>query len=517
MSEEKCRIELPFKVDAEKIGLPTGGAVVDRVFFVRAGETCPSPGPTFMTGCARADHFCLYGAIHPFDPAAQDIQFMIGLPVRWNGKAIQSGGGGLDGFVPPASGIGMCADMPGEPDAIARGYAVFGCDSGHVLDPAMPVDCSWGLNEEMLENFGWKALKKTHDVAMTVIRAWYGRDPERVYFFGGSNGGREAFKILQRSPEDYEGAIVFFPVIQFLTQMIADVEKVKILDRMGPAAVIGPENAARIRQTVTDILDMEDGLKDGIISCRKPTPAQQEKIEQALRAFLSGEQVAFMRAISEDYALPYPVNGGSGVIPGFQALLSADPGVQIGCAKHEKDNYVSAVSKNMVSCFILKDPEADPLRLDVEKDREAVERAAEIIQSDDPDLDAWFARGGRLILIHGNLDPLAPTNGTIRYVEALEKRYGPSLKEHLFFSLVPGYGHGDGSPFKMYAPMMEHLENWVEKGIRPETILATDVNQATFGRTRPLFEYPCVPVYRGEGDPDRAESFIPKNVAELGD
>lgn len=80
-------------------------------------------------------------------------------------------------------------------------------------------------------------------------------------------------------------------------------------------------------------------------------------------------------------------------------------------------------------------------------------------------------------------------DGTIRYVEALEKRYGSAVKDHVAFFLVPGYGHGDG-PFKMYAPMMEYLENWAEKGVRPDELLVTDVNEATFGRTRPIYEYP---------------------------
>jgi len=198
-------------------------------------------------------------------------------------------------------------------------------------------------------------------------------------------------------------------------------------------------------------------------------------------------------------------------------LMGAEPRGQILGAKHEKDNYLSAVAKNMISCFVLKDPEADPLQLDFERDREAILRAAEIIQADDPDLDAWFARGGKMILLQGNLDPLVPMNSTIRYAEDLEKRYGPALKDHLAFYLIPGCGHGGGDAFHPYVPLMQHLEDWVEKGIRPGTILATDVNKATFGRTRPLYEYPFIPVYGGSGDPDRAESFIPRNVTELSD
>ena len=513
MDEPGCRIRIPFEIGAEEIGPETGGAVIEQGFFVRTGENCPGVvgGQTVP---ARADHFCLLGRIRPHDPAAQDIHFVIGLPPEWNGKAMQTGGGGLDGYLPSTSCVGLHANLPGEMDAVGRGYAVFGSDSGHVLDPAAPVDCTWGLNEEMLENFGWKALKKVHDAALRVIEAWYGKLPERVYFSGGSNGGREALKILQKCPGDYDGAIVLFPVIRFLIQMIAANETVKVLDRLGPEADISMADAEKTMKVIRGILDGEDGLEDGIVSCRKPSADQERKIDEALGAFLNEKQIAFLHALAADFTMPYPVTPGGDMSFGFQVLMGADPRGQILNARHEKDNYLSAVAKNMISCFVMKDPEADPLQLDFERDREAILHAAEIIQADDPNLDAWFARGGKMILLHGNMDQMVPMNSTIRYVENLEKRYGPELKEHLVFYLVPGYGHGSPETFHMNAPLMQALEDWVEKGIRPGPLLATDVRGGVSGRTRPLFEYPFVPVYKGSGDPDKAENFVPRKVAD---
>ena len=96
MREKKCRLQLPYEIKAEEIRLETGGAAVEQAVFVRAGEA----GPGYVVGqpaLARADHFCLLGQVRPHDPAAQDIHFIIGLPLDWNGKAMQTGGGGLDG------------------------------------------------------------------------------------------------------------------------------------------------------------------------------------------------------------------------------------------------------------------------------------------------------------------------------------------------------------------------------------------------------------------------------------
>ena len=188
----------------------------------------------------------------------------------------------------------------------------------------------------MLENFGWKALQKVYDVAMKVIQAWYGKRPERIYFSGGSNGGREAIKILQRSPADYDGAIVLFPVIRFLIQMIAANETVKALDRLGPEADVTMEEAGRVMKVITGILDGEDGLEDGIISCIRPSKAQQQKIEDSLRAFLNEKQLAFLHALAADFSLPYSLNHGGDTSYGFQVLMGADLRGQILNAKHER-------------------------------------------------------------------------------------------------------------------------------------------------------------------------------------
>jgi feruloyl esterase len=55
------------------------------------------------------------------------------------------------------------------------------------------------------------------------------------------------------------------------------------------------------------------------------------------------------------------------------------------------------------------------------------------------------------------------------------------------------------------------LENWVEKGTAPATIIASKTaaenGQGATSMTRPLCPYPQSATYKGSGDPASAENF----------
>lgn len=58
------------------------------------------------------------------------------------------------------------------------------------------------------------------------------------------------------------------------------------------------------------------------------------------------------------------------------------------------------------------------------------------------------------------------------------------------------------------------LENWVERGIAPDQIIASHTPTPAgpgVARTRPLCSYPAVAVYTGRGDPNDAANFTCKN------
>ena len=77
------------------------------------------------------------------------------------------------------------------------------------------------------------------------------------------------------------------------------------------------------------------------------------------------------------------------------------------------------------------------------------------------------------------------------------------------FYLVPGYSHFGGVSFNATQGMavFPALEEWVEKGVAPATLVATDTNAGANNRTRPMCVYNAWPQYKGTGDINLASSF----------
>jgi len=193
-----CQGLAGLSVAATDIGEPTSGATVRSVELIAAD----APGNLHGEYCK------VLGAIHPVDRGAPDINFEVNLPSSWNHKMLQFGGGGLNGVL--VTGLGFYSRQPEtEAPPLKRGYVTLGSDSGH--QSGIAFDGRFYLNAEALENYGHQQIKKTHDVALQLIRARYGSRPSHSYFIGSSQGGHEGFDAAQRYPDDYDGVVAGYP------------------------------------------------------------------------------------------------------------------------------------------------------------------------------------------------------------------------------------------------------------------------------------------------------------------
>jgi hypothetical protein len=89
-------------ISPAEIDLPSGRTMIDSAVLVpasdlamaaRAGTPAGAISPAMPQRCK------LLGHISPRDPSAPDINFQINLPVRWNGRSVQYGGGGFNGVL----------------------------------------------------------------------------------------------------------------------------------------------------------------------------------------------------------------------------------------------------------------------------------------------------------------------------------------------------------------------------------------------------------------------------------
>ena len=202
-----CAALAGHSIEPMLIGLPSGAASVTSAAIEHLAASPAAPEPSVA--------YCkVLGEIAPRDPAAPPIRFEINLPESWNRKAVQYGGGGFNGVL--ITGLDALRDARLDtPVPVARGFATWGTDSGHD-NAKLPEIQAFALNDEALENFAFAAYKKVRDVAVEIARLHYGEAPRRIYFYGGSEGGREGLTMAQRFPADFDGIVSVVPVINWV-------------------------------------------------------------------------------------------------------------------------------------------------------------------------------------------------------------------------------------------------------------------------------------------------------------
>jgi pimeloyl-ACP methyl ester carboxylesterase len=510
--------------------IPPASAQTDRACADLAGNSIPASAiglsTTGATVTSAADtstvangSFCkVQGAIHPVDPLAPDIRFQLNLPANWNGKALQMGGGGYDGRL--VTGEDSRFPDPKMPLPLAQGYATFGSDSGHETKPGQDM-AAFAANAEALRNFGGDQLKKTHDVAVFLIRQHYGRAPRRMYFQGNSQGGHEGFEVVQRYPADYDGVIAIHPVYDFAALQLDGVLLGQALYNK-PGAWVSPDEAALVTKAEIDACDGLDGVKDGIISniaaCRDTFhidslrcarggdsgPACLSKMQIATYKNFAAPMLFTVALSGLNHFAGWPVLDGAD-LNGRANTFGVEPTPSIPSTP--KGSFLYLMGDAMTRNMVVHDPMSNSLEFDQNRNAGQLAEVSRIIDGSSDDIEAFQKRGGKLLIMHGTIDMAVSPYNTVEYYERLEKRFGETaLKKFVRFYMAPGFGHGYGS-FIVGWDSLGALDAWVEHGTAPGHQVATDTSPEGRGRQRPLCEYPAWPKYEGSGDINAAASF----------
>ncbi|HJN94710.1 MAG TPA: tannase/feruloyl esterase family alpha/beta hydrolase [Gammaproteobacteria bacterium] len=418
-----------------------------------------------------------------------DIKMELWLPTRdWNGKYLAVGNAAFTGNVRHAA-----LALP-----LSGGYATGSTDTGHLGNTA-----SFGLGHpEKVIDFGWRSVHELNVTSKQLIDAYYNEGLRYSYFTGCSAGGRQAMKEAQRFPDDFDGIVAGAPGADWTGRAAASLRIATYL-QTNESAQLSAADRELVYSAAVASCDADDGVVDGLIG----KPAQCDFDPSVLQcgsgssaSCLTSEQVNTVKMIYSS-----PANPATG-----RAITGLLPGSEIGWTDLGWTNSARATGLDQYRYLVYGDEDWTIDRFNFSSDISRAEQAdSDTLNALDPDLSEFFDNGGKLISYHGWSDPqISPANAT-QYYQSVVDTFGSRDVIHDSYRLfmVPGMGHCAGGPGPNSFDSLSALENWVERGQAPDSIIAVHRNNGEVDRSRPLCPYPEVASYTGSGSSDEAASF----------
>ncbi len=516
--------------------------------FVAAGPLVfpPNPGGPGRTVQLPA-HCEIFGVLRErtgLNGVKFATRFHMRLPTAWNQRFFFQGGGGSNGEVGDAVGqVG-----PGFIPALAQGYAMLTQDSGHDnatnTDPAMNGPLAFGFDPIARSDYGDLSLKATSQTGKEVLLHYYGKKPRYSFFVGCSKGGQEGMVFAQRYPEEFDGIVAAAPGFSLPRAALAEAWDTQAFGSLVKAPGAASFDVTQlhkaysngdlelVRSAILLACDKDDGLEDGIVG--DFTRCTDDKVLPQLSARLCAQDKAEgcltqrqVDALQRSRQGPRDSQGRAlysdwGWAPGI-----ADVGWRmwkIGMPNWTAMN-VSLGARSLASVFttpptVVKD--GDQTAADYQSAFDFDRDAARIYATDavfkrsawrdvgarSPDLKAFQRRGGRMIVPHGDSDPVFSLNDTLAWYREVDGLAKGKAASFVRVFPVPGMCHCAGGPATDNYDAFGTLVKWVESGNAPEQMTATAGPGSPWpGRERPLCAYPQVARYNGSGDPEKAASF----------
>lgn len=408
---------------------------------------------------------------------------------EWNGKFQAVGNGGWAGVV----------SYPAMANALVEGYATASTDTGHVGgNAAFAID-----HPEKLADFAHRAVHEMTVKAKALIAAYYGQAPRLSYWNGCSTGGRQGLMAAQKYPEDFDAIVAGAPA-NYQTHLHAWDLSVAVPVLNDPASAVPAAKLALLNRAVLDACDGKDGVKDGFLNdpraCTFDPAVLQCKAGDADTCLTAAQVVSVKRAYS-----PAKTSTGEVVFPGkepgsetswtaFISNTQQAPGISVGSFQ---------VAYNTMAW--------DAKTFVLDRDLRVVdEKVGTIVNAVNPDLKAFKAHGGKLLLYHGWNDTAISPGNAIDYYQSVLKKMGGKQDDFVRLFMAPGMDHCQGGRGPGQVNWMAALERWREGNTAPDRIDAARVNNNRIEMTRPLCPYPQIAVYRGVGSTNDASNFACK-------
>ncbi|MBS0478210.1 MAG: tannase/feruloyl esterase family alpha/beta hydrolase [Proteobacteria bacterium] len=413
------------------------------------------PGLEITAAVSTGDACRIEAVARPRPNAAIGIEVWLPAPARWSGRYYQMGNGGFAGRFDRAT---LAA-------AAARGDVAAATDTGHKGDG---FDARWAAGRpDLIEDYAYRSIKVTADVAASLTRAYYGKPARRRYFMGCSFGGRQALVAASRWPADWDGVIAGAPAAYWPERM-AGFARIQSTLRLRRGGWIDPDRVAGLAAEVRNACRAAGECTIRVLrrACRagrtpacltQPQEMSLHTIEAAGYPLRDADPAEWARwIVNPDPAAPSQLTFAT---QGYRYLLAADPRWTIDAAPIAR------------------------------ADRVALFRIGS--------MRAFAARGGKVLSYFGEADAVLPP----AFAVADARRLGATAAFYRLF-LVPGMAHCQGGATpgafgqSLAAPALADdathdirraLEAWVERDASPEALIATTspTNDRASARLKP--------------------------------
>jgi feruloyl esterase len=280
--------------------------------------------------------------------------------------------------------------------------------------------------------------------------------------------------------------------------------------------ILPSSKLAALGSAVLAACDALDGLPDGIISDPRPCMFQPSSI-----ACTSGDQATCLTTtevatVAELYGGPrnssgtqvYPGGLPFGSEPnwgmwvtGFNVMTGQDDDTQPSLGQLLATPYLMYLGFQPPA-----GPSYDPRSFNFDADPPKLAANAGLFNPT-TDLSAFAKANGKLLIYHGWADDGLTPLRTVQYYQGLGDASSVASFAKLY--MVPGMNHCIGGPLGNPIDFLTTLEQWVEHGVTPDGVIASgQLLSGTATRTRPVFPYPNVARYSGQGDPNSAASYV---------
>ena len=463
---------------------------------------------TGTTGATASDKpYCLIKV--KVDP---QISIWVSLPTAaWNGRLRAEGNGGYAGDSQLAPAV----------DSVRQGFAGVKTDTGHpgfALSGAFGMEFPGKANTQLQTDFAHRSEHLMAVIGKQLVKAFYGQEPVRSYWYGCSTGGRQGLMMAQRYPADYDAILAGAPAIHW-----DRFQAYQIWPQMAMQADAGGPLSTPKRELATSravaACDAADGVTDGVITDPRQCtydPTQDKQITRASCTSADGTCLSPGEATAVQKTWAGARNtAGQLLWPGVER--GADLGGLAGTLPFP-------IATEQPKYWVYFDPNWDWKTLNFSNYEaffnKSVEAVGPMMATDNPDISAFKQRGGKVIMYHGWSDNLIMPQGTVRYYDRVKQTVS-SPDDFARLYMVPGMGHCGGGtgvnefgqrasgtvPMQPKTDIFRALMAWSEKGQAPADITASRIVNGAVTRTRPLCPYPQIPKYKGAGSTDDAASF----------